>query len=121
MNDAMICEKCSNQMQYFRDQSTCGWTCPQCGWGIVTTYHDPIDLDERIYTIIIPPQEATLDAVKSISTIFSVNYIEARKSLMNGSLRASGKAKDIKNKATLLSGCSVVYKIEPEFPYLLDS
>lgn len=121
MNDAMICEKCGNQMQYFRYESTCGWTCPQCGWGIATTYHDPIELDECVYTIIIPSQEAALDAIKTISSIFSINYIEAKKSLLNGSLRASGKAKDIRDMAALLAGRRVAYKIEPEFPYPLDS
>ena len=121
MSNDMNCEKCGTQMQYFRDKSTCGWTCPKCGWGLVTTYQDPLDLDECVYTILIPPQDASLKAIKCISSMFSVNYIEARKKLLDGSLHASGNARFIRDKALILTGCSVEYRIEPQFPHPLDS
>lgn len=118
MNEQTICEKCGAVMMPFKEFGSTGMKCPSCGWGWATTYQDPIDLDEQVYTIFIPPQDASMEAIKCISYVFSVNYIEARKNLQSGSLRVSGNARDIRNKAARLTESSVVYKIEPDFPHV---
>ena len=47
----MRCEKCNNEMNYFQENQTCGWTCPQCRNSIATTYVSNLQLDETLYTL----------------------------------------------------------------------
>ena len=42
MNDAIICEKCGNEMKPLSEIYPIGMTCPNCGWGWATTYIEPI-------------------------------------------------------------------------------
>lgn len=86
-------------MMPFKEFGSIGMTCPSCGWGWATTYQDPIDLDQNKYTLNVPAQEPCVNAVKVISSAFSINYLEARKGLASGLLSVSGTAREILIKA----------------------
>ena len=120
MSDIMTCEKCGTQKIYFQEGSTCGWTCPKCGWGVVTTYHEPIELDDCVYSLHILPQEAKMPAITAAAGVFSVNYLEARRGLLDGTLHVDGRAKYIRDVCALLSSSEVLYKVEPDFPYPIE-
>ena len=49
----MICEKCKEKMIWKIDGSTQGWSCPECGWNVITSYISEINLDETEYSIYI--------------------------------------------------------------------
>ena len=119
MNETVLCEKCGNEMVYFQEKHSCGWTCPNCGDGIVTTYLEPIERDETIYTVVTVAQEATIDAIRSSSKVFGCSFLEARKGLSDGSLSFSGKAREVQKMTQILKDGNVSFRIEPEYPYLL--
>ena len=120
MSEKTICEKCGAGMLPFKEFGSIGMKCPSCGWGWVTSYQDPIDLDQNNYTIYIPAQEPHVNAVKAIASAFNINYLEARKALVAGLLSVSGTAREILMKARILQNNHVTISIEPDFPYSIE-
>ncbi len=121
MIEKVFCKKCGNEMEYFRKNHTQGWICPVCGDGMVTSYFDPIESDFTVYTIHANAQKPLADAIKTSAEIFCCNYLEARKGLMEGSLQISEKAQEIQKKAFALQNASVLFHIEPDFPYPIEA
>ncbi len=121
MTEIVLCKKCGNEMEYHQEKYTCGWICPVCGDGAVTTYVEPIDRDYTMYSLRVSAQNPFTDAIKASSKVFGCNYLEARKGLLEGSLLTSGNAREIQNKAIVLQGGSVAFQIEPVFPYQIST
>lgn len=79
----MICEKCSADMHKFNKVSVQGWSCPNCGWSILTTYIGREWEDITEYSIYIRNvTNINKDKIKLISNICGVNYIAARRLLL---------------------------------------
>ena len=118
MNEKIICEKCGNKMVSFIRGSSCGGECLKCGWGLVTTYIEPIKTDETNYTLSIPMiSEPNIDHIKAVSTILNVNFLKSKSLLQKGKATITDKAVKIKDYAKLLNDKSIRFTIAPDFPY----
>ena len=114
----MLCEKCKVEMNYFREGQCCGWACPKCGDDVVTSYFDPIQLDNQTYTLtLIPNSNATVEDYKILSKAGNLSLINAKKKAESGELIAEGRATEIKKCYDLLKTSSLAFEITPEFPY----
>ena len=114
----MKCEKCNTLMNFSRKGSCCEWSCPNCEWAIVTTYHSPMELDSKKYLLQIDIcSNPTNQMLRCISKLFLCNFIEAKKILQEGTLTISDLATTINKYKIKLDDASVKYTIEPYFPY----
>lgn len=114
----MLCEKCNTEMIYFKKGNSCGWNCPKCGNGLVTTLIDDIQLDENIYTVTLRAKKtATTEDLKAISKIASIPILEAKKKASAGGVLIEGKALTVKECISKLKETSLVYEVNPAFPY----
>ena len=114
----MKCDKCGAEMTYFHEDSSCGWTCPDCGNGLVTTYVEDIDLDETVYTISLNQNNTTkMPAIKLISKLSGKGFVTAKEMLTAGNYSHEGHAKEIKEIAASLKAAGISYKVTPDFPY----
>ncbi|MDO4493694.1 MAG: hypothetical protein Q4C53_07415 [Clostridia bacterium] len=131
MNEIIICEKCGEQMVSIDQNRTVGMTCPNCGWGRVTSHFDDIDTDQTDYSIILKPgNPAGIDNIKLIASLCALNFIEAKKILQtdadiciftasNESSAEYSKVGKVKHIASLLKASRLNFDISPEFPYEL--
>ena len=114
----MLCEKCNTEMIYFKDGNSCGWNCPKCGNGVVTTFIEDIRLDETLYTIALRANpEASAEDLKIISKLASLTILEAKKLASTGGTLLEGKATIVKDSITKLKSSSMLYDVSPAFPY----
>ena len=132
MNEIIICEKCGEQMKSIAKEHTVGMTCPNCGWGWVTSHFDPIDTDQTDYSIFLKVgNPASVDNIKLIASICSKNFIEAKKILQtdvdvciytatNESSADYSKAGKVRHIAALLKNAQLDFYITPAFPYKLE-
>ena len=117
MSEIDICEKCGGRMEYFVEGSTCGTTCKDCGWGWVTTYQDPIMLDNADYALCIEPiTNPSVDNLRCIASLFGCNFLEAKRMLQNKILLTQ-KATTILTISSKLKSNNIIFTITPEFPY----
>lgn len=117
-DDIMRCDRCGAEMVYFQKDSTCGWMCPVCNWGVVTTYMPPIKLDTAKYTIKPAPVEnPSLDMIRAASRIFHCNYLQTKKYLQTGTWSSCDLAINTQSIARALSKAGIPYSISPDFPY----
>lgn len=120
MIEKIICEKCGNEMEYFIDDSTCGTTCKNCGWGCVTTYQDPIKLDNTDYELCIKPiVNPSVDNLHCIASLLGCNFLESKSKLQN-SIIFTKKAIAIIDIALKLKSNNIAFTIMPEFPYEIE-
>ena len=117
--DIVLCEKCGYEMNYHREGSCCGMTCPNCGWGWATTYIEPIHEDDTDYHIILSvPCKNLLDNIRMIAGTANCNYIKSKKLIAKAPAEIfCGKAVDVKTIKVKLEKASIEFRIEPEFPY----
>ncbi len=115
----MKCEKCGNEMQYYEQELTCGWSCPECGWGLVTTKLNPMFEDSTTYTIFLAEGNTpNIEVIKTLSKVCNQNYLSCKALLANpDSMLFSGKAYDVADKKKLLDDSRIHYRIDPIFPY----
>ena len=117
-NYVMKCEKCNGEMVYFHEGSSCGWTCPNCDWGVVTSYLDPMELDEQLYTIKLPVIDAPkAEIIKYFSKTKGCNFIVGKAMLITGAFIDNLKAPEVKKIISELDRMGIGYDISPEFPY----
>lgn len=119
MMDKIICEKCGTTMVPIDPDKPVGMKCPNCGWGWVTSYIEPILEDQTEYKIILDcGNKACVNELKAISEVAGCNYLQA-KSLITESPKelAKGIAIDIARCIEVLDKASVRYHVDPEWPY----
>lgn len=121
MNNNMICEKCGSEMIYEKKDCDSTWTCPNCNWGIATSYFSPIYLDTTEYTIIISViPDPSLEIIHFIAELLNCNFVEAKKTLKIGDIKVTRKAIDVITIEKKLKNIGLLYAINPIFPYNLD-
>ena len=114
----MRCEKCNNEMNYFQENQTCGWTCPQCGNSIATTYISDLQLDETLYTLTLEPTDsASASDLKVLSKLSGLTVLKAKQLTINGGIIATDKASLIKEYRDNLELTGLKYIISPDFKY----
>lgn len=114
----MLCENCNSEMEYFKSGNSCGWNCPKCGNGIVTSNIDTILMDDTIYSIQLEALPmASTDQLRAISKIGSMPILDAKKLANSGGQLIEGNAVDIKEAIKSLRELSFVFDITPDFPH----
>lgn len=115
----MLCEKCKTNMIYVRENSVQGWSCPVCGWGILTTYIDEIYQDMTEYSIYTKSiEKIDKDKIRVISRIAGVNYFVAKQMLeKEGICILKAEAIDIKKAICELENVNIPFEVTPEFNY----
>ena len=58
--EKIVCEKCGAEMHIVRDSYQMGMKCPNCGWGWVTTYNEPIEVDYSVYHVVLDSKDGSL-------------------------------------------------------------
>lgn len=122
MIDKVLCDKCGTEMIPVDSERPVGMKCPNCGWGWVTSYIDPIKEDETIYEIELEEDnQATKDNIRLISEISNMNFLEAKCLLENAPESfVSGKATDINDAVIRLKVTGINFTVTPEYPYLKE-
>lgn len=115
----MICEKCKANMNWFSEGSIQGWVCSNCGWNLMTTNIDEIYEDTIEYSIYIKNMnEINKEKIKSIARIAGVNYIIARKILMESRVCIfKDKAPKVKVVIEELDKLKIQFEVIPKFKY----
>lgn len=115
----MNCEKCGAEMVSKIEGRNYVIECPNCKWGVVTTYTEPVYLDQTIYSISISSGNAvTKDTLSAIGKVGGFNYLQAKDVAENGrSALFTAKAPEVLEKGQILDRAGVTYTIQPEFPY----
>ncbi len=114
----MICEKCNTEMTYFKNGQSQGWTCPNCGNGLVTSFVDDIQLDENIYTVtLLPNVNPPTAALKAVSKITGLNILDSKKLSLEGGELVKGRAHKISDSINQIKTAGLLFKISPEYPY----
>lgn len=115
----MICEKCKTDMNWFSEDSVQGWVCSNCGWNLITTNIDEIYEDITEYSVYIKNMNGVNnEKIKSIARIAGVNFIIARKMLMESHACISkGKAPKIKDVIRELEKLNIQFEVIPKFRY----
>ncbi len=118
----MQCGQCRTQMETFREENVQGCRCPKCGWEIVTTYIDEIYLDTTEYQVNIKcNQNVGAEKIKALSDVAGVNFIRARKILLEGGICVKkGLALEIRKALQALDEAEVDYEVKPEFKWGKD-
>ena len=106
----MLCEKCKINMIHICENSVQGWSCPVCGWEILTTHIAKIYQDMTEYSI--------FTKIKTISRIAGVNYIIAKQMLEKEDVCImKAKAIDIKAAVCKLKDTDIPFEVIPKFNY----
>ncbi|MBO7449692.1 MAG: hypothetical protein J6U54_04920 [Clostridiales bacterium] len=109
----MICDKCNVEMKYFSEGHSCGWECPKCGQGVVTSY-----IDDQIYKLsILPCTASSAKECVTIAKICKISIKDAKSKIRNGGFLVEDRAEKIKEYCTLLDKTVLEYKTTPIFPY----
>lgn len=115
----MVCEKCKNQMVHQCENSVQGWSCPICGWSILTTYIDEIYQDTTEYSVFIKNETCIdIEKIRLVSKIAGVNFIAAKQMLAKGDvciLKAT--AVEIKKVINELQIAQIPFEVTPSFRY----
>ncbi|MBQ4202919.1 MAG: hypothetical protein II655_04380 [Thermoguttaceae bacterium] len=116
--EKIVCEKCGAEMHIVRDSYQMGMKCPNCGWGWVTTYNEPIEVDYSVYHVVLDSKDSSLANVKLVASIVNCNYLRAKRIIENSPSEIfSGKAVDVREIRDRLVQAGVAFRIEPDFPY----
>ena len=116
--EKIVCEKCGAEMHIVRDSYQMGMECPNCGWGWVTQYNEPIVEDRNKYRVILDSKDGSLANVKLVASIVNCNYLRAKRIIENSPSEIfSGKAVDVREIRDRLVQAGMAFRIEPDFPY----
>ncbi|MBQ2040105.1 MAG: hypothetical protein II486_11705 [Thermoguttaceae bacterium] len=116
--EKIVCEKCGAEMHDIQTSYTMGMECPNCGWGWVTTYNEPIEVDYSVYHVVLDSKDGSLVNVKLVASIVNCNYLRAKRIIENAPSEIfSGKAVDVREIRDRLVQAGMAFRIEPDFPY----
>jgi hypothetical protein len=115
----MQCEKCNTEMIRFIEKSVQGVRCPNCGWSIITSYIEKVDIDKTQYSIfILHVTNINIEKIKLVAKIMDINYLEAKEVLLSDEVKlCEAKAPKIKKIVEELENEKIPYKVIPDFVY----
>lgn len=118
----MLCEQCGAKLEADYPEGLIGTyslTCPNCGWGLVTTYCDPIVTDPTVYQIILlEGNDTSVKVIKAVNQVSHLALSKARQSIENApQVIFTGDALEVHDMKEILDKETVLYKIEPDYPY----
>ena len=98
---------------------TYGIICPNCGWGAVTTYTDPIVTDQTQYSIVLlEGNESSVEVIRAVNKVSHRNLLKSKQLIESApQVIFKGKALEIDGMKEILEEEQVRFKIEPDYPY----
>ena len=113
------CEKCGTLMEIKQFGPSFSIDCPKCGWGVSTSYSDPLHSDPTIYSIfLLQGNDTTVEKVKAVNQVAHINLVKARKAMETAPIKIfEGRASDILDKIMMLDAQNIKYDITPDFPF----
>ncbi len=120
MEEIIYCEKCGTVMinPYDEDDLCMGMTCPNCGWGWVTTNQNHILFDQQDYTLSMSSiEKPSVDIIRQVSQSLECNFIEARQKLQEKPVHLVCKAIAARDIARKLKELDIPFTITPDFPH----
>ncbi|MBP5491659.1 MAG: hypothetical protein J6Y08_02320 [Clostridiales bacterium] len=116
------CEKCGTDMIRELPEGLGGGmsiTCPKCGWGVATSYFDPILRDTAEYQIkLLEGNQVTVESIRAVNQVAHRNLLKSRQLIESAPhVIFKGDALEVHEKKEILDEESILYKIEPDFPY----
>lgn len=116
------CHKCNNDMTFMLEDHTLIWTCPQCGFQLMTTHFSELETDTTVYSVILERTEKYTPAeIRLVAEIAQCNFLQAKTVLDTGNcvlLRST--AQNVLTTARKLKENGLRFHIQPEFPYQLE-
>ena len=113
------CDKCGNIMIPIQKEGATGMVCPNCGFGFVTSYFDPVYEDRNVYEVYLSTGNTITN--KNYFLIQSINgkNIQEIKQLFESSpyLLYKGHAAEVRELKNKLDESGVKYVIVPDFNY----
>ena len=116
------CEKCgTNMVLNFPDGYGGGFSiiCPNCGWGVASSYFDHIVVDRTEYQItLLDGNKDSVEVIRAVNKVSHCNLLKS-KQLIDSAPHVifKGKALEVHEMKEILDGDAVLYKIEPDYPY----
>ncbi|NWB46624.1 hypothetical protein [Pseudomonas gingeri] len=80
----LVCERCSERLENFKEGSTQGVRCIGCGWSVVTTHISGAKVDETKYEVSCRGDYRNETHVRVVSELMGCNFLKSRKTLQNG-------------------------------------
>jgi len=113
------CLECGVGMEFKIIDSTQGWYCQKCDHSIITTFIEPIKLDEQDYTIyLLCGNDKDVNQIRTISQIMNSGFLKAKSILKEKeSVLCCGKATEIYKIKNLLNENGIRYHISPKYIY----
>ena len=116
------CEKCGTIMVRELPEGHGGGmsiTCPKCGWGVATSYFDPILLDQTEYQItLLEGNNTSTEVVRAVNKVAHRNLIKSRELIERApQVIFKGDAIEVHDMKEILDEEQILYKIEPDYPY----
>ncbi len=117
-----LCEKCGTPMVKIMPEGRIGTyaiVCPNCDWGLATTYTDPICVDETRYSIILlEGNDITARTIRAVNHVSHHNLLKSKELIVNApQVIFEGNALEVHDMKEILDKEQVHYKIEPDYPY----
>lgn len=114
----MKCLSCGTDMICKIEGHCLSWNCPNCGDGVATSHFEPIEVDQTKYTLtIMKIALPTKEEIRLTSQILNVNFLLARRLLIDGTAELSERAQVIQKAASSLKDSNIPFSICPSFPY----
>lgn len=117
-----ICEKCGTPIvKRLPDDTigTYGIICPNCGWGAITTYMDPICMDQTQYSILLlKGNDPSIEIIRAVNKVSHRNLVKSRQLIESApQVIYEGEALEVHGMKEILDAEAVLYRIEPDYPY----
>lgn len=116
------CEKCGTLVERIIPEGlggTLGEVCPNCGWGAVTSYFDPIVTDQTKYQItLLAGNNTSIEIIRAVNQVSHRNLLRSRELILSApQIIFEGRALEVHNKKIILDQANVLYNIEPDYLY----
>lgn len=116
------CEKCGTLMIRNLPEGHGGGysiSCPKCGWGVATSYFDPVVTDQTEYQItLLEGNNTSVEVIRAVNRVAHRNLKKSRELIESApQVIFKGKALEIDEMKEILEEEQVRFKIEPDYPY----
>ena len=119
--DENKCEICGAKLIYSKKGNCLSITCPNCGYGVATSYFEPYEVDTTIYNVTLNKKDKlSTKELRLISNLIGENYLNTTSLMKEGKVSFKEECIKIVNKLIFLKHNGIEYSITPNFPYDLD-
>ena len=114
----MNCPNCNAEMMHIVEGFTCGWKCSKCSLEFVTSYNDPILLDENEYKVTVNKVDnPKASQIKMAAEICKCNYLLSKEKLLEGFSLYELNAEDTRVILSKLKEEKLSFSVNPDFDY----